>query len=118
VAAKVTPGNGQSGWSAWRRLACLSGGAPHNGRRQVGDLGTERRRCGRTRAVLGGQHSALGAEAVDERQSGVGERQSRVGESSMDVAGRGGNGLLLRSDSKRIRRTGRRLHGLRVAVGR
>jgi hypothetical protein len=61
---------------------------------------------------------ALGAEAVDERQSGVGERQSRVGESSMDVAGRGGNGLLLRSDSKRIRRTGRRLHGLRVAVGR
>jgi hypothetical protein len=42
--------------------------------------------------VLGGQHSAL--------------------------AGRGGNELLLRTDSERIRCTGRRLHELRVDAGR
>jgi hypothetical protein len=42
VATKVAPGNSHSGWSAWRCSACLSGGAPRGGRRQVGDLGTER----------------------------------------------------------------------------
>jgi hypothetical protein len=61
--------------------------------------------------VLGGQHSALGAEADGERHSGVGE-------SSTTVAGRGGNELLLQTDSERIRCMGRRLHALRVDAGR
>jgi hypothetical protein len=47
-----------------------------------------------------------------------GERQSGVGESSTVVAGRGGNELLIRTDSERIRRTGQRLHALRVEAGR
>jgi hypothetical protein len=105
------PGEGRSGWSVQRHSASSSGGAPRGGRRQVGDLGTERRRCGCTRVVLGGQHSALGAEADGERHNGVGE-------SSTTVAGRGGNELLLRTDSERIRCRGRRLHALRVDAGR
>jgi hypothetical protein len=36
------------------------------------------------------------------------------GERSMAVAERGENGLLLRADSERRRRTGRRLHALRM----
>jgi hypothetical protein len=63
------------------------------------------------RAVCGGQRSVLGAEGDDESQSGVGER-------SAAVAGRGDNGLLLRTDSERRRCTGRRLHALRVEAGR
>jgi hypothetical protein len=69
--------------------------------------GTERQRCGHTRAVLGGQRSVIGAEA-----------DGGVGESSMTVVGRGGNLLLLRTDSERIRRTERWLHAVRVDAGR
>jgi hypothetical protein len=94
-----------------KEMAYSNGGASRGGRRQAGDSGTERRRCGRTRAVLGGQRSTLGAETEGERQSGVGE-------SSMAVVGRGGNGLLLQTDSERIRRTGRWLHALHVEAGR
>jgi hypothetical protein len=65
----------------------------------------------RTRAVRGGQCSALGAEADGERQTGVGER-------SVAIAGRGENGLLLQTNSERRRRTGRWLHALLVEVGR
>jgi hypothetical protein len=104
---KVAPRDGRSGWSARRRLACSSGGAPHGRRHQVEDLGTERWRCWRTRVVLSGQRSALRAEAD-------GERQSEVGESLTTIAGRGGNKLLLWTDSERIRCMGQRLHALRV----
>jgi hypothetical protein len=65
----------------------------------------------RTRAVRGGQCSTLGAEADSERQSGVGER-------SVVAVGRGENGLLLRTDSERRRRTGRWLHALHVEARR
>jgi hypothetical protein len=60
-------------------------------------------------AVLDGYRSMLGAKAN-------GERQSRLCERMTVVVGRGGNGLLLRTDSDRIRRTGRRLHALCVEV--
>jgi hypothetical protein len=61
--------------------------------------------------VLNGQRSVLGAEADNERQSGVGEILTAV-------AGRGGNRLLLRTDSERIRCMGRRLHALHVEAER
>jgi hypothetical protein len=61
--------------------------------------------------VRDGQCSALGAEVDGERQSGVGKRLAAG-------AGRGENGLLLRTDSERRRCTGRRLHALRMEAGR
>jgi hypothetical protein len=53
----------------------------------------------------------LGADAGGERQSGVDK-------STMAVAGRGGNGLLLWTNSERIRHTGRLLQALRMEAGR
>jgi hypothetical protein len=41
-----------------------------------------------------------------------------VGKSLTAVTGRGGNGLLLRTNSERIRRTGWQLHALRVEARR
>jgi hypothetical protein len=97
-AASANEGDGRLGASM----------VPCGGQWLSGRLGMAQRR---TRTVRGGQRSTLRAEAYGERQSGVGER-------SVAVVGRGENGLLLRTDSERRRRTGRRLHVLHVEAGR